>query len=519
VFGFTSIAHENNLGATASLISGDTAIQYGVIIGLTILGMAVGFGITSKVTDLRIIEWFLRSEILLTILSGFSVVMAMWSYTNLPLLYNFFIWGEMFVIAVLVGVEDALILRIASEYQKSLRLSVAIALGLSNVGGGIGGAIFGTVLIPTFGEYSLALVLGILDGAFVLLNILYFRSSLKYVKSMLVVMVLVLTGLIISFFNSNTIAALQMQTLYNDPIVMQWEGPYGVKTLTHGPDYYKFFINGQIQFSTKDEYQYHQPLIHPALSLASQRVQTRPLNVLMAGGGDGFAAREILKYPNVGRLTIVDIDKQMTDDVARSEPIARFNGNSLSDPRVHIINKDAYVWMRDQVDMPYDVVIVDLVDPDTETTAKLYSLEFYKAVQHRVLGKGGIFVTQSTSPWYSPKAFWTVNLTLERSFSHVTPYRWNVPSFGDWGWNIASDEPFDMTHLAIDTSKTSYSTLEGAKGTWLTTEGLRAMLFFAPSEWEVRKELKAKGIVSTVLNHAVTIFYKEAGSFEDWGDE
>jgi spermidine synthase len=310
-----------------------------------------------------------------------------------------------------------------------------------------------------------------------------------------------------------------MQTLYNDPIVMQWEGPYGVKTLTHGPDYYKFFINGQIQFSTKDEYQYHQPLIHPALSLASQRVQTRPLNVLMAGGGDGFAAREILKYPNVGRLTIVDIDKQMTDDVARSEPIARFNGNSLSDPRVHIINKDAYVWMRDQVDMPYDVVIVDLVDPDTETTAKLYSLEFYKAVQHRVLGKGGIFVTQSTSPWYSPKAFWTVNLTLERSFSHVTPYRWNVPSFGDWGWNIASDEPFDMTHLAIDTSKTSYSTLEGAKGTWLTTEGLRAMLFFAPSEWEVRKELKAKGIVSTVLNHAVTIFYKEAGSFEDWGDE
>jgi spermidine synthase len=509
IFGFTSIAHENNLGATASLLAGDTTTQYGMIIGLTILGIAAGLGLTSKILDEKIMEGFIRAEIVLTIVSGFSLIFALWSYTNLPHLYQWFVWGEMFVIALLVGIEDGLILRLAERHQKNLRLSVAIALGFSNIGGGLAGALFGLVLIPSLGMFTLALTLGMLDGVFVFINIIYFRRELQHFKISAFIMVIVLITLGASFLNSNTLASAQTQTLYNDPIIKQWEGPYGLKVLTCGIDNCKLFINGQLQVSTKDEIQYHEPLVHPAMTLATNRIHGRPLNVLIAGGGDGFAAREILKYHNVGSLTIVDLDPQMTDQVARSDPLVRYNGNSLANPKVHVINADAYVWMRDKANSYYDVVIVDLVDPDTLATAKLYSLEFYQAIKKRILSKGGVIVTQSTSPWYAPRAFWTINLTMEQAFTHVIPYHWNVPSFGDWGWNLATEDNFDPKNLTIDESKTG----------WLTSQGVQAMLFFGKKDWTIRDELRQKGIISTLLNPSVYFYYKEWGTWGDWGDE
>ncbi len=401
----------------------------------------------------------------------------------------------MFLIATMVGIEDALIVRIAEDHAKSLQHSVAFTFFATNIGGGIAGVIFGKLLIPTFGVFDLALVLGLLDGCFVLLNIYYFRNELRRAIVPGALLVLVTGAIMAAYLSGGNITQRMLQPLYNDPIVHVWGDKVGnsgtssggkkdiLKVLTCERDTCKLFIQGQIQFSTKDEYMYHEPLVHPAMSIVSKRVANRPLNVLIAGGGDGLAAREVLKYPNVENVTVIDLDAEMTGVVARSEPLVRFNGDPFSDPRVRIINQDAYVWMRDHADRYFDVVIVDLVDPEDEAVAKLYSLEFYRMVKSRALARGGVIVTQSTSPWYAPRAFWTVNLTMSKVFPTVVPFRWNVPSFGDWGWNIASDIPFDGDSITIDEAHTR----------WLTTDGWKAFLFFGKDEWAVLEGASRSG--------------------------
>jgi spermidine synthase len=190
----------------------------------------------------------------------------------------------------------------------------------------------------------------------------------------------------------------------------------------------RLFLNGDLQFSSVDEYRYHESLVHPALAGKHDRV-------LVLGGGDGLAMREVLKYPDVREAVEVELDPSVLR-LARDNPdIAALNQHSLDDPRVRVVNADAFTWLRDAEER-FDAVIIDMPDPDSTSTAKLYSVEFY-ALARQVLAPGGRLVVQAGSPYFAPRSFDCIDASMRAAGLTTIPYHVNVPSFGDWGFVLA----------------------------------------------------------------------------------
>jgi spermidine synthase len=171
-----------------------------------------------------------------------------------------------------------------------------------------------------------------------------------------------------------------------------------------------------------------------------------PRRVAVLGGGDGMAVREILKYPSVESVTLVELDPNMTSLFATDPAMAKLNGGSLSSPKLHIVNTDAFQWLQGggqaEPDM-FDVIIVDFPDPTNFSIGKLYTNTFYSLLAQR-LSASGFAVIQTTSPLVARQSFWTVATTIESSGLHATPYHANVPSFGEWGYIIASHRPWHL---------------------------------------------------------------------------
>jgi len=164
-----------------------------------------------------------------------------------------------------------------------------------------------------------------------------------------------------------------------------------------------------------------------------------PANILILGGGDGLAAREVLRHPGVERVTLVDLDPAMTRMFSHIPMLTELNQGSLSDPRLTVINADGFRWVREARGR-YDAIIVDFPDPTDFALGKLYTTSFYRALRRRV-APGGIVAVQSGSPYVSPGAFWTVAATLEEAGFTTRPYHANVPSFGEWGFMLAANGP------------------------------------------------------------------------------
>jgi spermidine synthase len=509
VFGFTAIAHENNLAASASILAGNSASRYSFIIGLTLGGLGFGGLIQARFGNERLVDQFLNAEILLTLVSGFSGILAFLAYSRLPFDYVLAIYLLAFLISTLVGIEDAVLLRIAALDGNDLKYAIGLTLFMAHAGGMAAGFFYGTRILPQHGPISAALLLGLADAAIVLVNVVFFwrHLSLRFLK--FAVLAATAAGLVVAQAKAAPIHRYLNQTLYEEQIVAEWSNEYGAKTLTCWRDDCYFYINGSLQFATKDEHIYHELLVAPAMNLAEARAN-RPLNVLVAGGGDGLAVREVLKY-DVATVTVVDLDPQMTGEVASANAIARYNQRAFDDPRVEIIVADAFSWMMQNSKgwmaerglAYYDVVVFDLVDPNLEA-AKLYNVEVYKRCfgerpGEGLLGAGGIVVTQSVSPWHTPRTFWTIHNTLRAAAPYVTPYRYAIPSFGDWGFNIASDRPFAPEELVIAKEKNR----------WLNRELWLASLAFSTEERRLGETLWRNGEISSIGNPRVLIYLKE----------
>jgi spermidine synthase len=213
----------------------------------------------------------------------------------------------------------------------------------------------------------------------------------------------------------------------------------------------RLYIDGNLQFSSADEFRYHEALVHPALSLAGC-----PREVLLLGAGDGLAAREILKHRCVERIDLVDLDPEMTRLFSEVALLRELNRGALRDPRVRIINEDAQKFLERSAHL-YGAILIDLPDPNNEGLGKLYSRSFYRLVgQH--LTAGGVMVTQATSPFYATDAFWCIvntidATTLRRGAAerlHALPYRASVPSFGEWGFVLAATRPLRPEEIRIE---------------------------------------------------------------------
>jgi len=163
---------------------------------------------------------------------------------------------------------------------------------------------------------------------------------------------------------------------------------------------------------------------------------------LILGGGDGLAMREVLRWPGVESVTLVDLDPAMTTLSQRFPPLAELNQHSFDDPRVTVVNRDAFVWLDDPGN-PFDAAIIDFPDPSTYALGKLYTTRFYYKLQKRLTPDAAISV-QSTSPLFArprtgassvrskPPASWSSRITSRSRRSASGATRWRTAAVRDF---------------------------------------------------------------------------------------
>src|SRR6202012_4777703 len=257
-----------------------------------------------------------------------------------------------------------------------------------------------------------------------------FKHEIKGVKYLKSASIISLLALLAGFIFAERITSFSESLTYSDTIIFSKSTHYQRIIITKKGRDLRLFLNGNLQFSSVDEYRYHEALIHPVLQALPQAK-----HILVMGGGDGLAVREILKYPQIQTVTLVDLDKEMTRLFRSNSMLVTLNKRSLLSPKVTVINADAFSWAREQRHV-YDAIIIDFPDPSNYSVGKLYTNTFYGLVSP-LLNPDGIMVVQSTSPFVAPKSYWTVDKTLQSVGLHTVPYHDYVPSFGEWGYIMA----------------------------------------------------------------------------------
>lgn len=296
----------------------------------------------------------------------------------------------------------------------------------------LGGLVWPFLLLPHLGMIRGAAATGIINLAaaavvsvFLLRRVVSPRQLLTALCALAAALALLATLLL----RSADIETTSRQRLYADPIIAYRHTQYQEIVVTRRGNDMRLYLDGGLQFSTRDEYRYTESLVYPALGNGAR-------SVLVLGGGDGLAARELLRQPGLVRIVQVELDPAVID-LARTT-MRGANGGSLDNPRVNVVIGDAMAWLRGPAGASgaFDAVIVDLPDPDTPVLGRLYSTEFY-ALAARALAPGGLLVVQAGSPFSTRNAFWRTVSTIRAAGYAVTPYHVHVPTFGDWGFVLA----------------------------------------------------------------------------------
>lgn len=431
-----SLCYELIIGAISSYISGDTVWQYSVTIGLYMAAMGFGSYI-SKYIRRNLYDWFIGIEVIIGIIGGLSATFIFLANLYLEA-YQVVMYAFIIGIGILVGMEIPLLARILEVERGDLRHTLSSVFAFDYMGGLAGSVVFPLLFLPHLGYLATAFLCGVLNvaAAGIVIGAHYRKLRLRRIWRAVVIMLTI--GLFTGVAFAGNISKYVEGGLYRDTIIFSTQTEYQKIVVTRHKDDVRLFIDGNLQFSSSDEYRYHEALIHVPMA----QVQN-PQRVLILGGGDGLAARELLKYEGV-EITLVDLDKAITDLASTNPVLTKLNEHSLTDPRVTIINDDAFKFLE-QTNHIYDVIVIDLPDPNNATLVKLYSNIFYRLC-YKVLGENGVMVVQSTSPYYATKTFWSIHKTLESEGFYVYPYHLQVPSFGDWGFNLASKHSLAIIH-------------------------------------------------------------------------
>lgn len=425
------LVYELLAGTLASYLLGDSVTQFSTIIGTYLFAMGVGSWATGYVRR-ELLATFARIEIIVGIVGGCSVLLLLWLHGQ-TVNFRTALYGVVFLIGALVGAEIPLLLRILrSEFE--FKDVIARVFAADYVGALLASLLFPLLLIPHLGLVRTAFLFGAINVA-VGMILLWRLPSRPSTVAARVLGVAALVGLGVGFVLGERAQVMAEAGEYPGQIIYANSTPYQRLVLTSVAGEIELFLNGNLQFSGRDEYRYHEALVHPAMTQVAA-----PRRVLILGGGDGLAAREVLRYPSVGSLQLVDLDAGVTELFRNTAWLRRLNGDSLRSPKTRIANADAFQWLRQTRDT-FDVVIVDFPDPSNYSVGKLYSTSFYRALT-RVLAPGGVVVVQATSPFVARKAYWCIVATLTAEGYATRPYHALVPSFGDWGFVLATRSPW-----------------------------------------------------------------------------
>jgi len=437
------IIFEVLFGALGSYILGDGVTQYTLTISLFLTGMGIGAAISEKVTK-KLILSFIWIEYGVAVVGGFSSFTMFGITAFAPGSTDaFYLYLITLVVGALTGFELPILIRKANEIGVELNRSTARVLFTDYAGGLIGGLLFVLLLRPQFGLVKSAFLVGCVNVIVALIVLWLFRREIKHVFWHAAAGITILIVLVIGVFFGEATAFSFEQQMYQDPIVYSEETPYQRIVLTRGPnDDLRLFLNGSLQFSAVDEHRYHEVLVHPAMEHAES-----PNDVLILGGGDGIAAKEVLKHEEADQITLVDLDPAVAELANSNEQMLELNQGSLQSDKVQVIHEDAFQFLENTNEW-YDVILVDLPDPDSEALNKLYTAEFYAMVRNH-LKPGGAAMVQATSPVFATEVYWTIAETIASTGMHTANFHVDVPSFGNWGFVMASRNPIDTSNIEI----------------------------------------------------------------------
>jgi spermidine synthase len=422
------LIYELVASALASYLLGDSVTQFSTVIGTYLFAMGVGSWL-SRYLGRGLVARFITIELLVGLVGGFSstILFLAFAYTGA---FRLVLYALVAVLGVFVGLEIPLLMRILRD-RYAFKDVVANVLTFDYLGALAASLAFPILLVPKLGLVRSALLFGMVNAGVALWSVWLFRVHLGARRQLAAACAVVLVLLAGGMAGATRITNLAEDSIYSDEVIFARSTRYQRIVLTAWKDDLRLWLNSHLQFSSRDEYRYHEALVHPGLAaIPGAR------HVLVLGGGDGLAVREILKYPTVESVTLVDLDPEMTRLFATHPLLTKLNDASLTSPKVHVINADAFVWLDRTTDV-FDFAVVDFPDPNNYGVGKLYTSAFYRALERHV-SRGGLFVVQSTSPLFARQSFWSIVETLRRAGLKTYPYHVYVPSFGEWGFTLAS---------------------------------------------------------------------------------
>jgi len=432
IISICALAYELIVATLSSYLLGDSVTQFSFTIGFFLFAMGIGALVSRRIQSAEL-RWFIIVEIAIGLFGGTSALILNAVFSTVDLYYTGVMLLISTIIGMCVGLEIPLLTRIVA-HRDQLSRALSDILSIDYIGSLLASLAFPTILLPILGVNQTAFLMGLLNIAVAGILLYTFGNRLQKVwQRRLWVIWSIVAGIMVigSVFSTNIVRFFEQQ-LYSAVIIHEEQTPLQRIIMTRGTgDDLRLFINGNIQFSSRDEYRYHEVLVHTVVSAARTRDK-----VLVLGGGDGLVARELLKYDDIEEIIVVDLDPAITN-LAKTHPLlVDLNEDAMNDERVTVVNQDAFKYLEESNDL-YPVIIIDLPDPNNETLSKLYSTAFYKLVKQHMI-RDGAFITQATSPYFVREAYWTIVTTIEANDFEVLPLRTHVPSFGEWGFVLAT---------------------------------------------------------------------------------
>lgn len=435
------LVYELAAGTLASYLLGDSILQFSTVIGAYLFAMGIGSWL-SRFVERQLVAVFLRVELLVGVVGGLMPA-ALFSLQSVSTpTFRFALYALVLAIGILVGLEIPLVLRILKRHSRdasdrsTLRTLVSEVLTFDYLGALAVAIAFPLLLVPHLGLIRTGAVFGLLNAVVAVWALWLFRGEVRGLRSHAVACALAIAALAAAFVGADRVTTWAEDRFYGDHVLFSESSDYQRVVVTSSKTGVRLFLNGNLQFHSRDEYRYHESLVHPALA-----AQGAPRRVLVLGGGDGMAVREVLRYPAVEQVTLVELDPRMTALFSEQPLLRSLNADALNSPKVRIVNADAFAWLDANEGAMFDAIVVDFPDPTNFSIGKLYTTTFYERLD-RHLSAGGYAVVQTTSPLIARKSFWTVVATIEAAGLTATPYHAHVPSFGEWGFVIASHRPW-----------------------------------------------------------------------------
>jgi len=478
------LVYELIAGALASYLMGDSVTQFSTVIGVYLFAMGVG-SYLSKFINRNLLTTFVQLELLVGVVGGTSAALLFVAFERAGF-FRVLLYTEVFLTGALVGMEIPLLMRILKD-EYDFKELISKVFTFDYIGALLASLLFPLILVPHLGLVRSAFLFGILNILVGMATLFIFKMHSTRDRLLLGTSIFCLVGLLIGMVGSDSIVRFAEAATYPDPIVFAKTTPYQRIVVTRSTHDYRLYLNNNLQFSSLDEYRYHEALVHVGMASLDA-----PRDILVLGGGDGMAVREVLKYPSIQSVTLVDLDSGMTELFSSQTVLANINAGSLTEKRVQVITEDAFLWLKKN-QRTFDFVVLDFPDPSNFTLGKLYSTAFYREL-FRAVSPSGLAVIQSTSPFVARRSFWCVDKTLQTVGFKTTPYHTMVPSFGEWGFIIAGKHPFQKPTRFIDGLK------------FMSPETLETMLSFPKDMNRVETEVNR-------LNNQALVRYFE----DEWG--